>query len=560
MTKEWNKTRGVTMMVLVITIVVLLILAGVSLSLVTGEKGIIQQAKEAKRQSEINAETELIELATVKAMGDDSTGKLTLEGLDSAMQVYTNKDKYTIENDNGTIKITFTESGRYYNVDEAGSVTLAGAGQGTGGSGGNTGTGGNTGDNTGGNTGGNTGTGDNTGTGGNNPSGTPGNRYETETPITVDGKPVTIPGGATLSKVPEESTIDGGLVIYIIPEGRTVDWTNSAEVEYAQKTYSQFVWVPVETPVLDLSNQAESLVTDATIRAAVELEISRGKYPMAIKNTDGNYFGVLYGFTYNTGTKTVDIGLEAYWTPLNTNYREPDVLNSSTYDAGAANLNQINGILNTSYNTSTAFKNALQEEYNTMIERIYTNKGFWVGRYETSGMSNSTTTSYAESNEIKINVVKGATVGINNTTWYRMYAHEKIYAKKAGITGTSSMIWGSQWDQIMIWMKDVDNTARNSKYIVDSIGMANFGSISGVNDGYTDTSNPAATGCFKVKNVYDLAGNISDWTLEANYTYYRVYRGYYYDFTNTAYTRADFRSYSYPTNSHSSYGSRVTLY
>ena len=557
--KKLNEAKGITMMVLVITIVVLLILAGVSLSLVTGEKGIIQQAKEAKRQSEIDAETELIELATVKAMGDDSTGKLTLEGLDSAMQVYTNKDKYTIENDNGTIKITFTESGRYYNVDEAGSVTLAGAGQGTGGSGGNTGTGGNTGDNTGGNTGGNTGTGDNTGTGGNNPSGTPGNRYETETPITVDGKPVTIPGGATLSKVPEESTIDGGLVIYIIPEGRTVDWTNSAEVEYAQKTYSQFVWVPVEIPVLDLSNQAESLVTDATIRAAVESEISGGKYPMAVKNTDGNYFGVLYTFTYNTGTKTVDIGLEANWTPLNTTYREPDIV--SSYDNDVANLNQINGILNTSYNTSTAFKNALQEEYNTMVERVSINKGFWVGRYETSGMSNTTTTSYAESNEIKINVVKGATVGVNNTTWYKMYAQEKIYAKKAGITGTSSMIWGSQWDQIMIWMKDVDNESQNSKYIVNSIGMANFGDISGVDDGYTSTSLPAPTGCFKVKNVYDLAGNLLDRTLEAYNTSYRVLRGSFFASLNMTYTRADNRNYVSPAACYvNTAGSRATLY
>ena len=105
---------------------------------------------------------------------------------------------------------------------------------------------------------------------------------------------------------------------------------------------------------------------------------------MAIKNSDGNYFGVLYGFTYNTGTKAVDIGLEAIWTPLGTNSREPDVLNSSSYDNNAANLNQINGILNTSYNTSTAFKNALQTEYNTMIERVASNKGFWIGRYETS--------------------------------------------------------------------------------------------------------------------------------------------------------------------------------
>ena len=254
--KSRKNTRGVTMMVLVITIVVLLILAGVSLSLVTGEKGIIQQAKEAKRQSEIDSETELIELATVKAMGDDSTGRLTLEGMDSAMQAYTSKDKYTVTTENGSIKVTFTESGRYYYVDTNGNVTLAGAGQGTGGSGGNTG--------------GNTGIGDGTGSGGNNPSGTPGNRYETETTITVDGKLVTIPGGATISGVEAESTIDEGLVIYMIPEGTTVDWNDTEQVDTAQKTYDQFVWVPVENAILDLSNNTTALSSEATIRAAVE--------------------------------------------------------------------------------------------------------------------------------------------------------------------------------------------------------------------------------------------------------------------------------------------------
>ena len=170
----------------------------------------------------------------------------------------------------------------------------------------------------------------------------------------------------------------------MIPEGTTVDWNDTEQVDTAQKTYDQFVWVPVENAILDLSNNTTALSSEATIKEAVNSEISKGKYPMAIKNADGNYFGVLYGFTYNTGTKVVDIGLEANWTPLNTSYREPDVLNNNSYDAGAENLNQINGILNTSYNTSTAFKNALQTEYNTMIERVASNKGFWIGRYETS--------------------------------------------------------------------------------------------------------------------------------------------------------------------------------
>ena len=104
-----------------------------------------------------------------------------------------------------------------------------------------------------------------------------------------------------------------------------------------------------------------------------------------------------------------------------------------------------------------------------------------------------------------------------------MYAQQKNYAKKKfGETGKikSSMIWGSQWDQIMIWMKDEKNKTNGKYYITNSAGMGNF-SISGVDDGYNSIAN---TGCFDVKNIFDLAGNVYDWTLEAYDTNNRVLR------------------------------------
>ena len=110
-----------------------------------------------------------------------------------------------------------------------------------------------------------------------------------------------------------------------------------------------------------------------------------------------------------------------------------------------------------------------------------------------------------------------------------MYAQQKNYSKLAlgtSTTATSSMIWGSQWDQIMIWMKEVKNTVNTTNgeyYIINSVGMGNY-NVSGVDDGYSDTDAPAPTGCFDVKNVYDLAGNVYNWTLEALSTGGRVVR------------------------------------
>ena len=174
----------------------------------------------------------------------------------------------------------------------------------------------------------------------------------------------------------------------------------------------------------------------------------------------------------------------------------------------------------------------MQEQFNEMVKKVKRNKGFWVGRYETSGMDNTTTETYASSNEIKVNVVKGTTTGINNTTWYRMYAQQQIYASKTGITLTSSMIWGSQWDQIMIWMRNEKNervTTWGYYFVTNSLGYGNYGSISGaeVYDTATSEDTPATTGFsnnFKVKNIYDLAGNVDDWTLEAPSPYARVFR------------------------------------
>ena len=55
--------KGVTLIALVITIIVLLILAGVSIAMLTGENGILTQATESKKANTIGAEKEQIGLA-----------------------------------------------------------------------------------------------------------------------------------------------------------------------------------------------------------------------------------------------------------------------------------------------------------------------------------------------------------------------------------------------------------------------------------------------------------------------------------------------------------------
>ncbi len=64
--KKWN-TRGITLVALVITIVVLILLAGVTLASLTGEKGIIKEARTAKELAEKASLEEQVDLAIIKA-------------------------------------------------------------------------------------------------------------------------------------------------------------------------------------------------------------------------------------------------------------------------------------------------------------------------------------------------------------------------------------------------------------------------------------------------------------------------------------------------------------
>ena len=72
MRKASKNEKGITLIALVVTIVVLLILAGVSISMLTGENGIITQAQEAKLVTERSSLKEQLQLDAVAEADKDS--------------------------------------------------------------------------------------------------------------------------------------------------------------------------------------------------------------------------------------------------------------------------------------------------------------------------------------------------------------------------------------------------------------------------------------------------------------------------------------------------------
>ena len=278
-----------------------------------------------------------------------------------------------------------------------------------------------------------------------------------------------------------------------------------------EKVGNEFVWVPVDT----LSDMAvPTSGTDA--------------------NRNTNYRGVLYNWSTDaTGNTAYD------WSADSTSYREPANL-SSSYDSTSKNSSW----------TSTLY----QEEYNKMVKSVSEYGGFYIGRYE---MSINATSKNAES---KYGATSANASDTDTNQWYGLYNRAKTYApeknsdnaENASQKVVSSMIWGSQYDAIMNWMKSNNINVTSTTPTDLSIGTTSKNTTrvtGGANNGQTVSKD-------KLSNIYDLLGNSLEWTQEANNTYYRVIRGGYYNSS----LAPSYRSYDCPTDTLSYDGSRFTLY
>ena len=88
--------------------------------------------------------------------------------------------------------------------------------------------------------------------------------------------------------------------------------------------------------------------------------------------------------------------------------------------------------------------------------------GFYVGRYETS-LSNATSTESKDGNiQSKPGVMPTSAGNSATSRWYGLYSKQKEYTGKNGSV-ESSMIWGSQYDRILNWVKEGKNEEEKSK-------------------------------------------------------------------------------------------------
>ena len=160
-----------------------------------------------------------------------------------------------------------------------------------------------------------------------------------------------------------------------------------------------------------------------------------------------------------------------------------------------------------------------KKEYKAMYESVYKNKGFFIGRYETGAklerVDELDTNNQGEQNEIFVQ--KGLNV-YNYVPWgNNMISTEpyegiigavelsRNFAKKNNyISVESTLCYGVQWDAILQYIGNDEATVGvETKEKLNLTGVSN------------DIKH----------NIYDLSGNVREWTMEARYDYGRVGRG-----------------------------------
>ena len=112
---KFKETKGITLIALVITIIVLLILAGVSIAMLTGENGILNQANKAKTETEYKGAEEKVKLAIMGARADD--GQMTVAELEREIGYQGG----TLTGDAFPVEVTV--DGHTFTVENSGKVT-----------------------------------------------------------------------------------------------------------------------------------------------------------------------------------------------------------------------------------------------------------------------------------------------------------------------------------------------------------------------------------------------------------------------------------------------------
>ena len=210
------------------------------------------------------------------------------------------------------------------------------------------------------------------------------------------------------------------------------------------------------------------------------------------------------------------------------------------------------------------------KDYEKVLESIYKYKGFYISRYE-AGINNTLEKKLKEEEIIKNNIIiedstqkyatgkykpvsKKDSIVWNFIKWGNEQNTEgaikvaKSMYQSRKTTVKSTLCYGAQWDAILNF---IDNNyykecVDQNSIIIDSNSIGNY------------SGNVFHSGqvLVNVKNIYDLAGNLSEWTMEEYNGNMKITRGG----STRNQLNISSRQELYPNNSYIDVGFRIALY
>ena len=125
--KKIRKNKGITLIALTVTIIVLLILAGIVINSAIGNKGIFSNAEKSKKQADISEEKNILKTSVISAMEKDSTAKIVQVNLEETLNKNVGNDNVTVtfveDSTYGQVyKVKFNKTGNTYTILDDGTI------------------------------------------------------------------------------------------------------------------------------------------------------------------------------------------------------------------------------------------------------------------------------------------------------------------------------------------------------------------------------------------------------------------------------------------------------
>ena len=210
-----------------------------------------------------------------------------------------------------------------------------------------------------------------------------------------------------------------------------------------------------------------------------------------------------------------------------------------------------------------------QAEAKAMYDSVYKNGGFYVGRFEVGKDKDGTVVIKKGTEDNPVNPYNNIPWSANGdnmqetdgTTGGAVELSRNFDTENDYTSVNSTLIYGVQWDAIMNFIDPnfiTNATIGNPKCDTNSFVR------NSTDKGYFNQSSPTICGSsdsYRVNNIYDLAGNVCEWTMESFYSDARVIRGGSYDYSGSFYPASSRYDHAYgPSLTYGFIGFRVALY